>query len=96
MVQPIHNIVVMLIPQHQNCTVAPNLPQCWIETLTHDVLWILYWQICCNVEAETSNSQSLYNADIITLKSQRCTNTASTSDSKFNSQHIMNVVIVKS
>lgn len=53
---------------------------------------MLYRQCCCNVEIATSNSQFLRKVSATRSNSQRCSNTASMLDSKFGSQHIMNLV----
>ena len=96
-VQPINNVVVALMPQHQNCRIAPKLPQHCIISLTHGVLWMLYRQRCCNVEIATSKLKCLHNLNTTTSNSQRCTtNVTSKLDSKFTSQHIMDVPMAMS
>ena len=89
----IHNVVAMLTPQIQNYNIAPTLPQRWVVSLTHVLLQILSWQCCFNVEIVTSNSQRFHNVAAATSNSQHCTNVASTLDSKFISQHSINVVM---
>ena len=96
-VQPINNVVVALMPQRQNCRIAPKLPQHCVVNLTHGVLWMLYWQRWCNVEIATSNLKCLHNLNTTTSNSQRCTtNVTSKLDSKFTSQHIMDVPMAMS
>ena len=68
--QPMHNVVGRLMPQLQNYNFAPRLSQSCIVSLNHDVLWMLYWKRCCNVEITTSNSQYLHNIDNATSYSQ--------------------------
>ena len=64
--------------QRQNYNVAPTLPQRSIVCSTHNILWMLYWQHCCNTETTRSNSQCLGKVDTLTSNLQRCGNVAST------------------
>ena len=83
-IQPIHKVAATLMPQRQNCNVAPTFSQRLVVGLTHVVvLWLLYWPRCLNVKIATSYSQRLHNLDSTTSDSQRCTNVASTLGSKF-------------
>ena len=84
-----HDIAATRVPHLQNYNVTPSFPKLWIVSLTHSVLRMLYWQPCCNVEIGTANSQRLHNVDTMASNSQRCTDVASTLDSKFTSKHIM-------
>ena len=52
--KPIHNVASTLIPQSR---------MRWIVGSTHSILWMLYWQSCCNVEITTSNSRRLHKVN---------------------------------
>ena len=85
-----HN--VFTIVQRQNYNVAPTLPQHWILSSTHDILWMWYWQHHCNVGIVTSVSQGLHNDDVTTSCLQCCANVSSILDSKFTAPYIIDVV----
>ena len=53
----------MLMRQCHNYIEAPKLPQRWVLGLTHNILWILYWQRCFNFKITKSNSRCLHNID---------------------------------
>lgn len=63
------------------------------QFLWYGVLWILYWQYCCNVEITIPSSQRLHKVDIMTSNSKRYVNVTSTLDSKLTSHHIMDIVM---
>ena len=90
--------VVMLIANRQNYVVL-TLPQRRTVSLIHSVLWILYWQSCCNVEIATLNSQRFHKVDtttsnykvVPTLPQRWIKNSP-----HIISQHIMDVVMATS
>ena len=51
------------LQQCNNYTEAPKLPQHWVLGLTHNILWMLYWQRCFNFKITKSNSRCLHNID---------------------------------
>ena len=79
-----------------NVKITALLWLCQSVGSTHDTLYLLYSQHCCNLEIMTSNPWRLHKVDTTRSNLLHCSNVASVMDSRFTFQYITDVVMATS